>query len=445
MHPSGPEIAQYLADVCESYSIVDKIQLNTEIDEIRWLEDVEEWEVTLTHLVPGTGDLARSERNAMVAESGEHSVYVKTEVVRAKIVVTCAGGLVEPNPWPKSVPGIEDFEGEIMHTAKWNSNVDLRDKNVVIVGSGCSAAQVVPNLEEYQPKSVTQVMRSPPWVQPGPLPPKELELFEKYAPSLLTNVPGLAYAARAFIFLKLELDFLGLFQNTNYSQRQRIAKEQEFLAHMRATAPKEYHDILTPNYSLGCKRRIISTDWYESLHAPNYELTTMRLTGVQSRSVTLGPGSSYPPDSPATDEVKEVPADVIILANGFETNNWLHPLRVVGRKGKTMDEVWDERGGAQAYLGIAMDQFPNCFIIFGPNNATGHTSVIFATENAVNYSLNFMKPILNGDVSTYEVNEDAERAWTDKVQNGLQGTVFRRGTCMSWYQTENGWNSSTYP
>src|SRR5699024_3002246 len=144
-----------------------------------------------------------------------------------------------------------------------------------------------PSLEEYQPKSVTQVMRSPPWVQPGPLPPRELELFEKYAPSLLSNVPGLAYVARALIFLKLELDFLGLFQHTNYSQRQRIAKEQEFLAHMRATAPKEYHDILTPNYSLGCKRRIISTEWYKSLQAPNYELTTMRLTGVQSRSVTL--------------------------------------------------------------------------------------------------------------------------------------------------------------
>lgn len=110
-----------------------------------------------------------------------------------------------------------------------------------------------------------------------------------------------------------------------------------------------------------------------------------------------------------------------------------------------MDELWEERGGAQAYLGIAMDHFPNFFVIFGPNNATGHTSVIFATENAVNYSMNFIKPILDGDVSTCEITENAERAWTDKVQDGLQGTVFRRGACTSWYQTEGGWNSSTYP
>jgi len=143
--------------------------------------------------------------------------------------------------------------------------------------------------------------------------------------------------------------------------------------------------------------------------------------------------------------VRQVPADVIILGNGFETNNWLHPLRVIGRDGKSLNEVWDERGGAQAYLGLAMDHFPNFFFIFGPNTATGHTSVIFASENAVNYSLNFIKPILDGDVSSYEVTEEAERAWADKVQKGLQGTVFQGGNCTSWYKTESGWNSSTYP
>lgn len=445
LHPSGPEIAQYLADVCERYEIVDKIQLNTEINELKWLEDVEEWQVTLTHLVPGTGDLSKDERAARATRDGVQSVYIKTETIRSKIVVTGAGGLVEPNPWPKSVPGIEQFEGEVMHTAKWDTNADLRDKNVVVIGSGCSAAQVVPSLAEHQPKSVTQVMRSPPWVQPDALPPNALKVYEEWAPLLLSKVPGLAYLARATLFFKLECDFLSVFKNNTYAARHRESLEKLYLAHMRKMAPKEYHEILTPNYKYGCKRRVIRADWYKSLHNPNYELTTLRLTGIQPHGVTLGPGRSYPPEKSETDEVREVPADVIVLANGFETNNWLHPLRVVGRGGKTMDELWEERGGAQAYLGIAMDHFPNCFVIFGPNNATGHTSVIFASENAVNYSLNFIKPILDGSVSTYEINESAERAWTDKVQNGLQGTVFQRGTCHSWYQTETGWNSSTYP
>lgn len=215
---------------------------------------------------------------------------------------------------------------------------------------------------------------------------------------------------------------------------------------MRALTPKEYHEILTPNYSLGCKRRVIDGTWYRSLNASNVQLTTQPLTRVHAKSVILGPGSHYPPNHKDTsDVVREIPADVIILGNGFETNRWLHPLRVIGKGNKDMEDLWAERGGAQAYLGIAVDQFPNFFMLFGPNTATGHTSVIFATENAVNYSLKFIEPILKGKVSSYEVKEEAERAWTKQVQNQLQKTVFRRGVCSSWYITEGGWNSSTYP
>ncbi|KAJ5150600.1 uncharacterized protein N7500_010789 [Penicillium coprophilum] len=215
---------------------------------------------------------------------------------------------------------------------------------------------------------------------------------------------------------------------------------------MHQLAPKEYHEILTPDYSLGCKRRILDGTWYRSLNAPNVELTTQPLTRVNAKSVILGPGRHYPPqNSDDADEVREIPADVIILANGFETNQWLHPLKVIGRKGKDLEEVWAERGGAQAYQGIAMDSFPNFFMLFGPNTATGHTSVIFATENAVNYSLNFIKPILNGQVTSYEVKENAEREWTRQVQDALQKSVFRRGACSSWYITADGWNSTTYP
>lgn len=445
LHPTGPELAQYFADVCEKYGLVDKIQLNTEVDEIKWLEDVEEWEVTLTSLVPGTGDLAKSERDAMVAREGPHSVYVQTEKVRAKVVVSGAGGLVEPKQWPQGIPGIESFEGQVIHTAKWDSNVDLQGKDVVVIGSGCSAAQVVPSLAEYQPKSVTQVMRTPPWIQPDLFSDKGLELWERWTPFLFSYVPGLSYTLRGVMFAMFEMDFLGWFKNNRYAEWKRRSTEQKFLAYMRSATPSKYHEILTPNYDLGCKRRVVRGEWFKSLNNPNYELTTMRLTSVQSRSVTLGPGKHYPPDSAETDEVRQVPADVIILGNGFETNNWLHPLRVVGRDGKNLNEVWDERGGAQAYLGLAMDRFPNFFFIFGPNTATGHTSVIFASENAVNYSLNFIKPILNGDVSSYEVTEEAERAWANKVQKGLQGTVFQAGNCTSWYKTESGWNSSTYP
>lgn len=414
---------------------------------MRWLEDAEEWEVTLTHLVPGTGDLPNFDRDSLVAREGERSVYVKTEVVRAKIVVSGVGAIVEPKTWPEDIPGIETFEGELIHTARWDSNVDLQGKDVVVVGSGCSAVQVIPELikPEINVKSVTQLMRTPPWVQPNLLDPDGLRAWEKYSPTLLRNIPGLARAARNLLFLRLEWNFIQMFKNTGISPGLRSSTEKHFLDNMRSIAPEKYHDILTPNYSLGCKRRIIDTDWYVSLQAPNVELTTLALTSVQSKSIIIGPKRHYPPGSQDIGEAREIPADVIILANGYQTNRYLHPLRVTGRNGKDLESVWAERGGEQAYLGVAMDHFPNFFMLFGPNTATGHTSVIFATENAVNYSLNFMKPILDGHVSTYEVTEKAERNWTDKLQKGLQDTVFRRGTCSSWYQNESGWNSSTYP
>jgi cation diffusion facilitator CzcD-associated flavoprotein CzcO len=448
LHPSGPEIAQYLADVCEKYQIVDKIQFNTDVKHLRWVEEDEEWEVTLSHLVPGTGDLSSHDREQLAIQEGPHSVYTKTEIVRAKVVVSGVGGLVEPKTWPKDIPGIDDFQGEIMHTARWNSDIDLQDKDVIVVGSGCSAAQVVPELAKPEAKvrSITQLMRTPPWVQPDLLPPHLLVLWEKWMPSLMNNVPGLARGLRNTLFFMLEHNFFAMFTDTAYGRRQRPRLEKAFLEHMQVMAPKEYHEILTPNYSLGCKRRVIDGTWYRSLNASNVELTTQPLTRVHAKSVTLGPGSHYPPNQKkSSDEVREIPADVIILSNGFETNQWLHPLKVIGKGNKDMEEVWAERGGAQAYLGIAVDQFPNFFMLFGPNTATGHTSVIFATENAVNYTLKFIKPILEGKVSSCEIKEEAERAWTKQVQDQLQKTVFRRGVCSSWYITADGWNSSTYP
>lgn len=448
MHPSGPEIAQYLADVCEQYQIVDKIQFNTDVKQLQWVEADEEWEVTISHLVPGSGDLSQYDRDQLAFREGPHRVYIKTEVVRAKIVVSGVGGLVEPKTWPKDIPGIEEFQGDVMHTARWNDEIDLQDKDVIVVGSGCSAAQVVPELAkpEANVRSITQLMRTPPWVQPDLLPAPLLAQWEKWMPTLMTHIPGLARFLRSNLFLMCEHNFLSMFTDTAYGRWQRPRIEKAFLKHMREMAPKEYHEILTPNYSLGCKRRIIDGTWYRSLNASNVKLTTQPLTRVHARSVTLGPGSHYPPNNDQLDtEVREIPADVIILGNGFETNQWLHPLKVIGKGKKDMEAVWAERGGAQAYLGIAVDHFPNFFMLFGPNTATGHTSVIFATENAVNYSLNFIKPILEGKVSAFEVKEEAERAWTKQVQDQLQKTVFRRGVCSSWYITADGWNSSTYP
>jgi hypothetical protein len=161
--------------------------------------------------------------------------------------------------------------------------------------------------------------------------------------------------------------------------------------------------------------------------------------------VVIGPGVTYPANAKEDDfPEKEIPADIIVLANGFDVTRWLHPLKVVGKGGKGLVETMEERGGAQAYLGTAMDGFPNFFMIFGPNTATGHTSVVMTSENMVNYSLNFIKLILDGEAKTVDVKHEAEVAYTAEMQSALKNTVWQSG-CVSWYFTENGWNSTVYP
>ena len=419
--------------------------------EVRWLEDEELWEAKLVHMVPGTGDLSRRDREKLMKANGRQAVYLNEETVRAKVVCSAAGGFVEPNNWPESILGRDQFEGDIFHSGRWNHDVDLKDKDVIVVGTGCSAAQFVPLLTQdpYNVKSVTQVMRSPPWVIPKPAPPfVGEEWWENKSQWWFTRVPGLSKLVRTLIFLYSETDFYNHFGRGPKSINRREKVEATLIEHMKKTVPEKYWEMLTPNYSVGCKRRVIDANWFPSLNDPKIELTTKPLTSIQPRGVTLGPGRTYPSPEKAdckvpTDEV-HLPADTIILANGFEIETWLAPLKVIGKKGFELQDVWRKRGGPQAYMGNAMDGFPNFFIIFGPNTATGHSSVILASENMVEYTLQFISRILRGEVKTFEVKKEKEIAWTNDIQDKLKNTVWM-SACRSWYKTSSGWNATAYP
>ena len=450
-YPPGTEIVRYLQDVCAKYGITDKIQLNTDVRECRWLEEEKLWEVTIRHLYPGVGDLSSRDRLEMIKERGEERVYILTEKIRAKVVCSAVGGLVEPRKWPEHITGRDDFKGDIFHSARWDYGVDLRQKNVLVVGTGCSAAQFVPLLvrSPHNAKSVTQLMRSPPWVVQRIEPPVDEKQWCKWSARLFGNLPFLARIVRTSIFLLAESHYFRLFGGSNFHARQRKKYEANMLKHMKRTAPKEYQEILTPDYSVGCKRRIFDSAWFPGLHDPRIELSTLPLSSLKSHSVVLGPKRMYPKAEPKEHQVpetsREIPVDVIVLANGFDVAQWLHPLKVVGRDGEDLVEVMMKRGGPQAYQGTAMDGFPNFFMIFGPNTATGHSSVILASENMVNYSLKFIKKIVRGDATTVEVKREAEVGYTKDIQARLKDTVWMKGGCSSWYFTSDGWNSTVLP
>lgn len=439
LYPSGPEIVKYLDGVCAQYELIDKIQLNTDVTEAQYNPSEKIWELTIHSLVPGTGDLSAADRQKLIDEKGESAVYLSTERIRTKILISCVGGLVEPNQWPANVSGKEDFKGEIFHSARWNYDIDLKDKNVVVIGSGCSAAQFVPEVATtYGAKKVTQIMRSPPWVVPKEKLPMSRERWQW----LNVHAPGFHKLMRYVIASKAEFDWR-LFRNGEYSKKERAKVQEWLLEHMRSVVPEKYHEILTPDYDVACKRRIFDETWFPSLTNPKISLTTQELLRVNTNSVTLG-APTYPPSSSSTSET-EVPADVIILGNGFQTKTWFHPLSVRGSRGQTLNEVWATRGGPQMYLGACIDSFPNFFTIFGPNTATGHSSVILATENMVNYTLKLIAPILKGEVESVEVKEGAARAYAQEMQRELEDTVWKAG-CRSWYFDEvTGWNSTVYP
>jgi cation diffusion facilitator CzcD-associated flavoprotein CzcO len=241
-----------LQGVCENYKIVDKIQLNTDVKECRWNESEGIWDITLLHMQVGVGDLSAHERQQRLDEHGPEAVYLREEKVKAKVVVSAVGGIVEPKLWPDSIPGKDKFLGEIFHSARWKYDVDLKDKDVVVVGTGCSAAQFVPRLtKEYGAKTVTQIMRSPPWVVPRLEPPGGEESWAVRGPWLNRNIPGFMAWLRFMTFAGAEYDFR-LFGNGEFSKKERAKLEKQLLEHMRKTVPQKYWEILTPDYGVCC-------------------------------------------------------------------------------------------------------------------------------------------------------------------------------------------------
>lgn len=207
-HPGAKEIKEYLNEVVDRFGIRSSVRTDVDVGECRWMENLGLWQVELRYLKKGMGDLSEKERRKIIAEKGEEAVVERTELVRAKIVCSAVGGLVEPKGWPDDIPGIEGFEGKMFHSARWDYDVDLKDKDVVVVGTGCSAAQFVPRLTtEYGAKSVTQLMRSPPWVEPRVVPLGGEEGWSKWAPTILSTVPGLNRLLRIFVFLGSEQGF----------------------------------------------------------------------------------------------------------------------------------------------------------------------------------------------------------------------------------------------
>jgi cation diffusion facilitator CzcD-associated flavoprotein CzcO len=267
------------------------------------------------------------------------------------------------------------------------------------------------------------------------------EKYAKYSPTVYKCFPFLGYLNRVLLYLLVEVIWSTVFQMKNRKWRAAIEKQQ--LSRMKEIVPEKYHDTMTPDYPYGCKRRVFDTEWLPSMQNPKFTLTNRPIRAVNGKELILRSEALPGVEDKGASAEQRINADVIILANGFEATRWLHPLSVYGRDGVALQDVWKQRGGPAAYMGMAVDGFPNFFIAVGPNTANGHHSLILTSENTVSYILKMIKPILNSTVERVEVKKQAVTKWTEDVKKDLEKTVFVG--CRSWYVDEEGYNSTMYP
>ncbi|KAK4166922.1 Baeyer-Villiger monooxygenase [Cladorrhinum sp. PSN259] len=406
--PPAAELRAYLTNVANKYDLTRKMRFGREVYKVEWVESKKRWRVYWRSVDGNDGKDGK--------EGG---------VNECQFLFSGVGHFTTPNAL--EIPGVEKFQGEIVHSARWRDDIALKGKRVVLFGNGCTAAQIAPSIVG-EVKSLTQVARSKHWVYP-PVDSKVPEIGK----AILRNLPGATMLQRYIIYFVAELDFVG-FGLTKKGERFRKSKQKEVDAYMRSAAPEKYHDLLIPDFEIGCKRRIFDSGYLKSLHAEKMKLTTEKVVEVLPNGVKFESG-----------EVVE--ADVLILANGFKTNTYLQGIEVIGRNGETMDKHWESFGGPEAYNLTSLSGFPNFFLLLGPNSSTGHTSNVMAIENAVNYGLRVIKPILEGKASVAEVKRSAEQSYAKRIQDALQKTVWTTG-CNSWYIRGEGgkiWNGMTYP
>jgi cation diffusion facilitator CzcD-associated flavoprotein CzcO len=396
-----PEILDYLRDFARRRRLLEHIRFDTEVTGARWDEANSIWEVTTW--------------------AGDRHV--------ARAVVSAIGALHLPAT-PR-LPGLDTFAGPTMHSATWDHGLDLRGKRVAVIGTGASAIQFVPRIVE-RVEHLTLFQRTPPWIVP------KVDALFTGRQRLLRRLAPYRWYGRARLFWIHESRRKG-FTNAavpgaaegdgtaGLAAAERLARSQ-----LRRQVPDpQLRADLTPDYAIGCKRLLISSDYYPAVSRANVNLETAGIREVL-------------PDRIVSDDGAEHPADVIIFGTGFDTQHGLAAVPVTGRDGVDLARRWGS--GQEAYLGTTVSGFPNYFVMMGPNSGLGHNSQIFMIEAQARYAVSCLAAMRRRRVRSVEVRPEVEREYNAWVHRGLDGSVWQAGGCRSWYQhAKTGRNTLLWP
>lgn len=393
------EIGQYLRRCVDEYDLTPNLRLGCELQRATWDSERQRWDLRTS-----TGPLT------------------------AGLLVLAQGPLSEPAV--PSLPGLDSFIGEAFHSAQWRHDLDLSTKRVGVIGTGASAIQFVPHLQRTA-RQVTVFQRTPPWIAP-----RRDRVIPLWQQRLFRLAPPVQRLARGWEYLAREATLPALLGNRTMS----ALGQREALGHLhRQVADPGMRAKLTPDYGLGCKRVLLSDDYYPALGQPNVDVVTDPITSVGPDAVLTAPTA----EARDGDAIAEHPVDVLIYGTGFRVTDATYAQQVVGADGRSLSEVWE--GSPQAHLGTTVAGFPNLFLMAGPNTGVGHTSLIYMIESQIDYLLSCLRLMRSRGLTAVEVRAEAQYAFNAELQSRMEPTVWAAGGCVGWYQDRTGRITSIWP
>lgn len=386
------EIRDYIINVTDKHNLRPKIQFNTRLESTKFDKESGTWLVNL---------------------SGGSSV-------RARFVITAVGPL--SNPTIPNIKGKETFSGPIFHSATWNHDIDLTGKKIAVVGTGASAIQFVPRIAKIA-SSVELFQRSAPWVLPKP--DRKIFGIEKV---LYKYLPGWRLLHRAALYWANEFTLRGFLKEKSMI---RSIAEWGATRHIKHHIKDEaLRKKLTPNFRFGCKRALLSNEYYPALARDNVDVIDTGVECITETGIIDKQGKAHD-------------VDVIIWGTGFKVDEPLMGVDVTGIDGQDLNAVWKENG-FETYYGTTVAGFPNAFVLAGPNTGIGHTSLVVMIEAQFNYIMDAIKKVKQQNIKYIDVKQSVQTEFCQTMQDKMVGTAWTSG-CNSWYLSDSGKNFTIWP